>query len=278
MSAAAMSEDAGLRSRLRAGETVVGSWLMTPSTAYVEMASAAGMDFLLVDLEHGEMDLSTLPTLLRALRPGPTRVVVRVPNHDPTMICRVLDRGAHGVLVPRVEDAETAARVASAARFPPHGTRGMAIGAARASAYGFDAGYRARSDEEVVVAVQIESKPAVDGAKAIAGAPGVDVAFIGPNDLSGDLGIEGDPAAIERVVDGLLADLSGGDYALGSIPHGRRSWQDCAGLGIQFLVAGADVGALNQGVRTLVDAVAAFGAGAGSVAGDGRSDRARGES
>lgn len=252
---------AGMRSRLRRGDTLVGAWVMTPSAAYVELASAAGMDFLLIDLEHGAIDLADLPALLRALRPGPTRAMVRVPNHDPTMVCRVLDRGAHGVLVPRVEDPETAARVASAARFPPHGTRGMAIGASRAAGYGLDAGYRARSDSEVVVAVQLESRPAVERATAIATAPGVDVAFVGPIDLSGDLGIEGDPAAIEGVVDGLVAELSAAGVIIGTIPHGRRGWQDCARLGIRLVTAGSDIGSLAQAVREQVDSVAAFSAG-----------------
>lgn len=241
-----------LRSRLRAGETLVGAWVQTPSAAYVEMASLAGVDFLVIDLEHGEIGLPELTGLIRAVRPGPTRVIARVPNHDPAMVCRVLDRGAHGVLVPRVEDASTAARLASAARYGPGGSRGVALGAVRASGYGAHADYRALADKEVLVAVQIESGRAVEQATAIAAAPGVDVAFLGPNDLCADLGIEGDDEAISRVLDGLVDDLLADGRLVGAVPYTTHTWQDWARRGLRLLVADSDVAALHRGISDLM--------------------------
>lgn len=239
-----------LRARLTEGETVMGAWVMTRSPSFVELASAIGLDFVLIDLEHGALDLGDVEDLLRAVKGSATSALVRLPSHDTTLIGRVLDRGAHGVVLPRVESAEIAAALAAAARFPPVGTRGMAIGAARASLYGTLATYRAEIAPEALVVMQIESRAALAASVAIGTAPGVDVAFIGPTDLAGDLRLEspGDAAELRGIIAQTGEALRAAGVICASVPYAGLTWQDLAASGFRMVVPFSDIGMLRDGL------------------------------
>lgn len=249
-----------LKKRIASGETVVGSWLMTPSHTYLELASAQAVDFVVIDLEHGDLSLEDVSGLMRTLAAGPTAALVRVPSHDATLISRLLDRGAHGIIVPRVDDVATATAMAAAAQFPPIGRRGLALGAARGATYGLDAGYRTTRAKEALMIVQIESRAAMDAAVEIATAPGVDMAFIGPGDLSADLGLERpeDQAALIAAVDSIRDRVRAVDVPLGTIPHAGRTWQTLAKSGFRMLVVNSDIAILKQGVADLALAARNF--------------------
>lgn len=239
-----------LHQRLREGDCCTGLWLMTPSLAFAELVRGAGIDFVVIDLEHGMHTLDTLLPTLRCVQGGRTAALVRVPSHDPTMVSRVLDRGADGVMIPRVEDSETAMRMAATARFPPNGERGLALRALRASGYGAVEGYREESDSEVLVVVQLESRKAIDDAIAIGSAPGVDLAFIGPADLAANLRLEGAgrQAEFRALVDGKMAELRGAGIRVGSVPFGGHDARSLRDAGAQLLVTSSDIGIMSAGV------------------------------
>lgn len=254
-----------LKRKLAEGSVVVGAWIFTPSAAYVELAAANGLDFLLFDLEHGALTLNDVEGLMRVLRGSGTHGIVRVPSHDATLVARVLDRGANGVVIPRVDDPETAARLAAAARFPPVGTRGLALGALSATRYGTDGAYRARASEETLVAMQIESRVALERCLAIAMAPGVDVAFIGPGDLAADMRLEGpeNAALLCAAIDGAAAEMRRNGVILATVPHGGRGWRELAQSGFQMLVPFSDIGALRDGLTATSKDVAEWRRSAG---------------
>ena len=243
-----------LRRRLRDGERLAGLWLIAPSPAFIEIARPFGLDLVTVDMEHGMADLGVLVDVMRILRGTSTAVLVRVPSHDPTLVSRVLDRGADGVIVPRVDDRDTAARMAAAARFPPAGNRGLAIGALRASDYGRSAEYRRDSDDAVVL-VQIESGAALADATAIATAPGVDMAFIGPGDLGADMRLEGDDQRHElrSRIDDCLARLKAAGVPVGTVPHCGRAPADLFEAGFSLVLHGSDVAIMQEGLQRYHD-------------------------
>ncbi|OZI71259.1 HpcH/HpaI aldolase family protein [Bordetella genomosp. 12] len=244
-----------LRTRLKRGEALIGSWIATPNPAFAELAAVCGLDFVLIDLEHGCLDLPDVAPMIRALESrGHTRALVRVPNHDVTLIARVLDRGAHGIVVPRVDDVQTARRVASAARFPPSGTRGLAPGVVRAANYGSDTRFRARSDEEVLVAVQVESRRAAEQAVEIATAEGVDLVFIGPSDLSADMDRSGglSQSALTAYIDDIVSRVKAAGTPVGTLPHAGRNAQALVELGFQLVAAGSDISFMKQGIEALL--------------------------
>ena len=179
-----------LRDRLAAGQATLGTFVGTASPVTAEVCAAAGFDWLLVDLEHGlggeEQVRATVPAA--AAYGVPT--VVRVESEARIRIGRVLDAGAAGVMLPRLD---TPAQVHAAIKhlyYPPRGDRGVAT-YNRACRFGLDPGALDRGNDEVLCVVQIESVRAVAAAEEIAAIDGVDVLFVGPRDLSHDLGVPG---------------------------------------------------------------------------------------
>ncbi len=179
-----------LRERLRAGETVIGSWLNSGSPIVAELMAACGFDFLCVDVEHSAVDLPQTQQLFQAIRSGHPKcaALVRLHGVDYAFLKRYLDAGAHGVVAPLVRTREEAELLVQAAKYPPQGLRG--VGFCRANDYGLRvADEFARANDEILVAVQIEHIEAVRNIEAILSVPGIDAAFIGPYDLTASMGI-----------------------------------------------------------------------------------------
>jgi len=126
---------AAFRQAIRSGERVVGGWVSIGHPAVAEITGSAGYDFVTIDMEHAANGIETVENLVRAVdTAGDAIPIVRPPAADPVTIKRVLDTGAGGIMVPRVDSAETADSVVEATRYPPTGVRGTAAG--RASGYG----------------------------------------------------------------------------------------------------------------------------------------------
>ena len=183
------SAPVGLRARLRAGDTVVGTFLNTGSAIGVEICGRAGFDWLLIDMEHGSGSEADLQHLLHAVASTSAAPIVRVESNARPRMAKALDLGAEGIMVPQVHSAEEAQAAVSYLRYPPEGIRGLAFfNRAHAFARG-DIGTIEATNERVVCIIQIESEGAVESVEEIAALDGVDVVFVGPNDLSLSLGI-----------------------------------------------------------------------------------------
>ena len=241
-----------LKSKLQQGKMIGGAWMMTVNPAYAELASVIGLDFVVIDMEHGAIALADLPGILRGFS-RETSAIVRVPSADPSLIARVLDRGAHGVMVPRVESVETALEVSRAAKFPPQGDRGLALPALRASSYGTNPEYRSYSNADTLMIIQLESSNAMNLALEIGKLPEVDLVFVGPTDLSANMGIEGPDhfAALNQIIDGVVAKCKAAKIPVGIIPFAGRAIPDLKQLGFQMIVAGSDVAFLRESVINL---------------------------
>ena len=180
-----------LRTRLTAGEKTLGTFVGTASAITAEVCAAAGVDWLLLDLEHGAgAEEQVTPVVLAGAAYGvPT--VVRVESAARIRLGRVLDLGAAGVMLPRLDTAAEVCEAIGHLRYPPEGDRGVAT-YNRACRFGLDPGALDRADGEALVVVQVESARAVAQVEEIAALDGVDVLFVGPRDLSHDLGVPGD--------------------------------------------------------------------------------------
>ena len=183
-----MSETRGLKARLDAGEVLVGTFAALGSAVAVEAVAAAGMQFVIVDLEHGAGDESRALEQLLAAERGGAHALVRVESSVRERTTRMLDLGAEGVMCPRVDSVEQATAWATALRYGrDRGARGVALGT-RGAGYGLDPDALERAGRRTLGVVQIESPQAVDACEAIAAVDGVDVLFVGPSDLSYALG------------------------------------------------------------------------------------------
>lgn len=175
-----------VKRRWQEGQPSVGSWLSLGNPLAAELLAHVGFDWLVVDLEHNAIDLADLQSIFQAIATTDTVPMVRVPGNDPQIIKRVLDIGAYGVVIPNVKSGAEAEQAVAACRYPPQGFRG--VGTLRGRLYG-GPDYLERANEEIAVIVMIEHIEAVRRAEEILGTPGVDAAFIGPNDLAASMGL-----------------------------------------------------------------------------------------
>jgi 2-keto-3-deoxy-L-rhamnonate aldolase RhmA len=183
--------------RLRRGEMAVGTMIRTVGTSTIAMLAAkAGLDFIMVDLEHGPMDMETLEEVFKVGRSLKLACFVRVPELTKAYVSRCLDLGATGVMVPMLESREQAERFVHYAKYPPLGGRGFGgIGAhTHYTPIPPDetSGFMERANLETLTIAQIETKGAIENIDSIASVPGLDALLIGPNDLSISMGCPGD--------------------------------------------------------------------------------------
>jgi 4-hydroxy-2-oxoheptanedioate aldolase len=176
---------------LRENRTIYGTWLMSAAPSTAEALGCAGLDFLVVDMEHVPVDTPQMIELLRTVAGTPAAPVVRLPWNDMVMIKRALDGGAQSLMMPFVQNADEARRAVAYTRYPPEGIRGVA-GMHRASRYGTIPNYLASAGAEICVIVQIETLAALERLPEIAAVPGIDSIFIGPSDLAASMGLLGD--------------------------------------------------------------------------------------
>ncbi|MBI1911070.1 MAG: 2,4-dihydroxyhept-2-ene-1,7-dioic acid aldolase [Deltaproteobacteria bacterium] len=180
-----------LKQRLKSKELTIGSWITIGHPAVAEVLAASGFDWLAVDMEHSSITVHQAQQLIQAIELNNSVPLVRVGENNPNIIKRVMDAGAHGVIVPMVNSREDALRAVSSVNYPPRGTRG--VGLARAQGYGFGfESYKEWLAENSVVIVQIEHIDAVCNLEDILSTKGVDAFIVGPYDLSGSLGRPGD--------------------------------------------------------------------------------------
>jgi 2-dehydro-3-deoxyglucarate aldolase len=179
-----------LKDKLKKKKLTIGSWITLAHPAIGEIMAKSGFDWLAVDMEHSAITLSEAQNLIQVIELCQVTPLVRVSDNDPTLIKRVMDAGAHGVIVPMVNTAADAKLAVSSVKYPPVGKRG--VGLARAQGYGLEfEKYKNWVNKHSVVIVQIEHIEAVDNLDEILECPGVDGFIVGPYDLSASLGKPG---------------------------------------------------------------------------------------
>ncbi|MDK3258464.1 HpcH/HpaI aldolase family protein [Blastococcus capsensis] len=158
----------------------------------VSMISTAGLDYFILDMEHGPFDWSDMAAMIGIARGAGIRPIVRIPEIRRETVLKPLDAGAAGLLVPMVDTVEQAEEIVRHAKYAPQGQRGTALRRGHSDYAKKPAvEYMARVNEETTIAIQIESREAVKNAEALAAVPGIDALFIGPFDLSVDMGLTG---------------------------------------------------------------------------------------
>lgn len=197
-----------LRQALCAGNTVLGTMVAEiRQPAIMQLLAIAGFNFTIIDNEHGPFNIETIADLSRAGRAYGITPIVRVPELSYTYLAQSLDVGAQGIMLPRVYTIEQVKEAIQIVKYPPAGQRGNALNRGHTNFQGGPVlDIMARANQENLTVIQIETKEALEQVDAIAAVPGVDVLFIGPNDLSISLGVAGPPtsptmvAAIEKIV------------------------------------------------------------------------------
>ena len=242
-----------LKRSLQAGELQHGIWLSSGSSVLAEIAGHAGFDWCLIDGEHGPNTIADMLPQLQALAISGTQAVVRIANADAWIVKQVLDLGCQTLLVPMVDDAEQARDMAQAMRYPPDGVRGMGAVLARASGFGSIKDYPHVANGQMCLLVQAESAKAVANIDEIAAVEGVDGVFVGPADLSADMGYPGQPGhpEVEKAIDHVIALTVAAGKIAGIITFDESRFAEYAQKGVTFLGVGGDLAVLNDALRGL---------------------------
>lgn len=230
---------------LQAGQVQIGAWLSLGSPAAAELMASRGYDWLVVDNEHAPNTLATSFPILQAIHGHGAEAVVRPPVGEDWMIKQFLDASARTLLIPMVDTAEQAEAMVRATRYPPHGIRGVGASVGRATFWGREADYFARAADDICLIVQAESVKALANLDAICAVDGVDGVFIGPADLSADLGHLGNPnhPDVLAAIGDAIARIRAAGKAPGILwPAGdAQRWIDKGAL---FCAIGSDAGFL----------------------------------
>ena len=236
------------KAALGQGKPLFGCWIQLFSPVVAEMMGMAGYDVLMLDMEHGLGSVQDAAGVMRAARGTGASSLVRIPANDPVIIKTLMDQGADGIMVPMVETPEAARAIVSACRYPPKGVRGLAIGIARGADYGMTEGYVDRIDEHTLVVCQIETVLGVRNARAIAETDGVDMLFIGRNDLAADSGhiLDLDHPEVNALVDEVLTVAKATGKKIGTVPSAGRTWQKLYDEGFHLVIPSSDISILRM--------------------------------
>lgn len=242
-----------LKHALAEGRPAIGLWCSLASALTTEIIAGSGVDWLLIDGEHSPNDLRCTVAQLQAAAAFPCEAAVRLPSDDPNLIKQFMDGGARSLMVPNVRGADQARAIVAAMTYAPGGIRGFSVGH-RANAFGRIKGYHANARAQQLLAVQIECENGLANAAEIAAVPGVDVLFVGPGDLSTNMGAMGNPGAphVQAAIASVLRAAQDAGKAAGILAPQQADAERYIAAGFTMVAVGSDLGLLARGSDDLV--------------------------
>jgi len=246
--------------KLRSGEVAMGQMVLELFTPGIgPMLAACGLDFVIYDMEHGRCDIAGVAEMLVSCRGTGITPMARVPDAENAPLSRILDLGAMGVMVPRVETRAQMERIVAELKYAPQGKRGVALGLAHDLYQASGAEYFPEMNAETAVIAIIETVKGFDNLDEIVSVPGLDVAWVGHYDLTVSMGI---PCQFEHprfleAMDRLAAAAAKNNIACGFLPPTPAAAKHWIGKGFRAISLGSDVGVFLEGVRTFRSAVVA---------------------
>lgn len=252
-----------IKDRLRRGEPVFGSWVQECNwPGLIQIYSAAGLDFAVIDLEHSSIGSETAAEMIRLGRHIGLAVLVRAPDTLYHLLAKPMDWGAAGLVIPQINTAEQAREVVQCVKYPPVGRRGMSTVTGHRDYVPTEplADYQVRANEENLVVIQIETKAGLNNADSILATPGLDAVMVGPVDLSVSLGVTGQLAhpsmieAIEQIIAAGKRNNVAVGIAVGTLEDAKR-WCD---KGIKFIHWANEIRALTVAITGAVKEFKSF--------------------
>lgn len=238
---------------LAEGRLKLGLWCSLGSALATEVMAGSGCDWLLIDGEHSPNDLLSIMAQLQAVGGHPIEACVRLPEDDATLMKQFLDAGARNLMIPNVRTAEQARRIVAAARYAPDGFRGFSVGH-RANQFGRIKDYHRNAHLNQLLVVQIECEEGVRNAAEIGAVDGVDVLFVGPGDLSTNMGAMHDAGVdhVQQAIASVLDAAGSAGKAAGILAPDRADAERYIANGFTYVAVGADLGLVARGSDALI--------------------------
>jgi len=250
-----------LKDKLRQGKPVIGTMITTGGVDTAEIISYTGADFIMIDGEHGSMGIETVGIMISLIKNSKVTPLVRVACNEMSVIQIGLNTGTYGIMIPMVNTKEDAMKAVQFCKYPPLGIRG--VGPNRAVLFGAGADefadYHLTANNEILVIVQIEHYAAVENIDDILSVQGIDIAFIGPRDLSMSMGIPGQVNHPDIQKSCLKVVESCEKYnVIPGIVTSTNKLEQHLNMGFKFLQCGTDSSFLYNGVKQIVNDFKSF--------------------
>ena len=238
------------------GGSALGTFVNWEISDAVEIIALAGFDFVVLDNEHGPLTHATSQNLIRAAELRGITPIVRIPNSLESTILHTLDVGAHGIQVPQVNDAQTAAAIVSRAKYKPVGSRGVAF--PRAADFGMTdlIKYFDHENSQVMIVAHCENMLCLENLDAICQVPEIDVIFLGPYDMSQSMGITGQVghARIQEAAEKVVRTAKKYGKVAGIFAGSGEAAKERAKQGFQYLTVGTDASVYGSAYKQIADA------------------------
>jgi 2-dehydro-3-deoxyglucarate aldolase len=233
---------------------LIGCWCSLANPITTEVLGVAGFDWLLLDGEHSPNDVLSFIPQLMALKDSPSAPVVRPSENSTVEIKRLLDAGFYNFLIPFVESADDALRAVAATRYPPQGVRGVSV-SQRSNRYGTVPGYFTGINDQICVAVQIESRAGLAAAADIAAVDGVDCLFVGPSDMAAGLGHLGNAnhPEVQAAIATVFEAARQHGKPIGILAPVETDARRYLAMGATFVAVGSDLGIFRGATQALCD-------------------------
>ena len=246
-----------LKQKLLNGDTTIGTWLSIPSEINTEIISLAGLDFVIIDQEHGPVGFETAQKMAISAELHSTSPILRLGDINKAFFQNALDIGVHGIQIPNVEKKEDAERIIKYSKFPPLGERGLSP-FTRAGGYNRNnSDVITSSNNNTLVILNIEGSGALENLDQILEIPEVDIIFVGLYDLSKSLGIPGqvNDMKVLKHLELITKKALDSKKFVGTIATSKDAIKDFINLGMTYLVYSVDCDVLRNSYHEIVEFV-----------------------
>ncbi len=245
-----------IKEKLKEGKQVVGTWSIIPSVISSEILAISGLDFIIIDSEHGPINFEKAQEMCIACELHGTSPIIRVSGVNESEILKALDVGAHAIQVPNIRSIEQVSHLIDYAKYPPIGNRGIS-NFTRAGMYSLDNAkiLAEKANNNTLVGINIEDKTAIDNIDQILDCKEIDLIFIGLFDLAKSLGKPGqidDPEVYSYMKSLIIKINDAGKYS-GTIAVNEDKAREFLDLGIKYLLYSVDSEVLRRAYKNIVD-------------------------
>ena len=235
-----------IKSKLRSGKNVYGTWCVIPSPEAINVVSKSGLDFIIIDMEHGSMDHTTAQRMTTSAQSEKCDAIVRVPRNDESDILKSLDIGSNGVIVPHVNTAEDVQKCINYSKYPPIGNRSYTP-YTRSGGYCSQIDYKNKENKKCFIGVIVEGAKGLSNIRSIVNSEHVDMVYIGTYDISSSLGCSVDDKKVLDELERCAKIARNANKSVGCLFHNQKELNLFKNMGINFLVYGVDSSILYDG-------------------------------
>ena len=235
-----------IKDKLKSGEDVYGTWCVIPSPEVINVISKSGLDFVIVDMEHGPMDYTTAQQMVISTQSEKCDAIVRTPRNDESNILKSLDIGSNGIIIPHVNTIEDVEKCIGYSKYPPIGNRGYTP-YTRSGGYRVEDGYKENENERLFVGIILESVEGLNNIESIVDNEYIDMIYIGTYDISASLGCSVNDKKVLDELERCTKIVRNAGKSVGCLFHNQKELNFFKDMGINLLVYGVDSGILYNG-------------------------------